>query len=104
MYADDMVTFAECPEGLQKMLNTLQGYTEGWNLTVNIAKTKIAVFRNNGKLHHNKSWTYNNVNLEIVNEFKYLGVLFNYNGNFLNTQKHAAEQGRKALFAISSKL
>ena len=62
------------------------------------------MFRNGGKLHHNESWTYNNVNLEIVNEFKYLGVLFNYNGKFLNMQKHAAEQGRKALFAISSKL
>jgi hypothetical protein len=28
MYADDMVIFVESPEGLQKMLNTLQGYTK----------------------------------------------------------------------------
>ena len=99
-----MVIFAESPEGLQKMLNTLHSYTEEWSLSVNIPKTKVVVFRNGGKLHQDESWTYNNVDLETVNEFKYLGLLFNYNGRFLNMQKHAAEQGRKALFAISSRL
>jgi hypothetical protein len=61
------------------------------------------VFRNGGELHHNESWTYNNVNLEIVNEFKCFGVLFNCNGKCLNMQKNAAEQSRKDLFAISCK-
>ncbi|XP_062577027.1 uncharacterized protein LOC134238927 [Saccostrea cucullata] len=101
---DDMVIFAESPEGLQKMLNTLYNYTEEWSLSVNVTKTKIVVFRNGGKLRNNESWFYNNAELEIVNEFKYLDMLFNFNGKFLKTQKHAAEQGRKAMFAISSKL
>jgi hypothetical protein len=74
IYADDMVIFVEFPEGLQKSLNTLQGYIEEWNLTVNISKTKIVLFRNGGKLHFNESLTYNNVNLEIVNEYKYLAA------------------------------
>ena len=74
-----------------------------WSLRVNVEKTKVVVFRNGGKIHHNEHWIYDNVGLEIVNEFKYLGLLFNYNGKFLNMQKHAAEQGRKALFALSSK-
>jgi hypothetical protein len=50
MYADDMEIFAESPEGLQKMLNTLHSYTEEWSLSVNIPKTKVVVFRNGGKL------------------------------------------------------
>jgi hypothetical protein len=55
VYADDMVIFAESPEGLQKMLNTLHSYTEEWSLSVNIPKTKVVVFRNGGKLHKDES-------------------------------------------------
>ena len=53
MYADDMVILAETPSGLQEMLNTLHCYTKDWNLTVNIAKTKIVVFRNGGNIKEN---------------------------------------------------
>ena len=49
-------------------------------------------------------WTYNGKNIEVVDQFNYLGVLFNNNGKFTQTQRHIAEQGRKALFAISSTL
>ena len=50
MYADDMVIFAESHEGLQKMLNTQHSYTQEWNLSVYIPKTKVVMFRNCGKL------------------------------------------------------
>ena len=76
MYADDMVIFADSPEGLQKMLNSVHSYTDEWSLRVNVEKTKVVVFRNGGKIHHNEHWIYDNVGLEIVNEFKYLGLLF----------------------------
>ena len=78
MYADVMVIFAESPEGLQKMLNSVHSYTDEWSLRVDVEKTKVVVFRNGGKIHHNIHWIYNNVELEIVNEFKYLGNLFLY--------------------------
>ena len=100
MYADDMVLFAESQESLQHMLNTLNGYSAAWNLNVNTSKTKIVVFRNRGKLH----WLYNNEVLDIVDEFNYLGMMFNYNGKFSKTQKHASVCGRKALFSICGSL
>ena len=50
MYADDMVIFAETAEELQAMLNTCYSYTTKWNLTVNVEKTKIVIFRNGGKI------------------------------------------------------
>lgn len=37
-------------------------------------------------------------------KYIYLGMLFNFNDKFLKTQKHVAEQGKKALFAISNSL
>ena len=39
----------------------------------------------------------------IVDEFNYLGM-FNYNGKFSKTQKHASKHGRKALFSICGSL
>ena len=62
------------------------------------------VFRNGGNLRENEKWFYNGRELETVNEFNYLGMLFNYNGKFNLTQKQLADQGRKAMFALNSKL
>ena len=100
MYVDDMVLLAETPEGLQKLLDSLSKYNHTWDLTLNTNKTKIVVFRNGGKLRDNEKWYYNGCQLESVNKFNYLGILFFYNGKFSRTQKRAAEQGRKALFSI----
>ena len=100
MYADDMVIFSESVEGLQNMLNTLYTYTLKWKLKVNIAKTKIVVFRNGGQLKENEQWFYNGSKVDVVDKFTYLGVVLNFNGKFSVTQKHMAEQGRKAMFAL----
>ena len=104
MYADDMVLLSESPEGLQVLLNSLYNYNTQWNLTLNSDKTKIMVFRNGGNLRENEKWFYNGSELETVNEFNYLGMLFNYNGKFNLTQKQLADQGRKAMFALNAKL
>ena len=99
MYADDMILMSESQEGLQKMLSSLEKYTKEWNLSVNVEKTKVMIFRNGGKVRKEETWYYEGCKLDVVNEFKYLGMLLNYNGKFLKTQKHAAEQGRKAFYA-----
>jgi hypothetical protein len=54
------------------------------------------VFRNSWHINEAESWTYNGVAIELVNSFKYLGVLLYYNV----TQKQVAEQGRKAMFLL----
>lgn len=102
MFADDMVLIAETPDGLQSMLNTLNEYTIEWDLNVNVSKTKVVIFRNAGKMSDLESWAYNEQKLEVVNTFKYIGMLINFNGKFLQTQKYVADQGRKAVFAISN--
>jgi hypothetical protein len=43
---------------------------------------------------------YNGSNIDIVDQLCYLGVLFHYNCKFYVTQKHCAEQGRKAMFSM----
>jgi hypothetical protein len=43
------------------------------------------VFRNGGKVNANEKWFYDNKEIEIVNNFTYLGVLLNTLPPFLNT-------------------
>ena len=38
--------------------------------------------------------------LEIVNQYKYLGVYFSKSGSFLNARKHIAAQAQKALYLL----
>ena len=85
LYADDTVIMADNPILFQKSLKSLQPYCEKWKLTVNITKNKVMVFRkrkDTGK-----------------NEFKYLGILFNYNGTFVKHKKHVYDQVQKAMYA-----
>ena len=56
LFADDAVIFSDTPQGLQQSLNKLQQYCETWNLTVNVDKTKIIVFRKGGILSRVEKW------------------------------------------------
>jgi hypothetical protein len=40
--------------------------------------------------------------IEIVDNFNYLGVVFNYNGKFSFTQEIVADQGRNAMFGLKN--
>jgi hypothetical protein len=42
--------------------------------------------------------------IELCNEVMYLGILFYFNGNFLQTQKRLSDQGRKAVFSLFNKI
>ena len=102
MYADDIVVLAASPAKLQKKLHSLHTYCNTWQLSVNVDKTKVVVFRNGGTV--NDTWSYNRSNLKIVDSFNYLGIHFFYNGKFRTSQKTLAEQGRKAMFGILKSL
>ena len=56
-------------------------------MKVNVAITKILVFRKRGPLRQDEIWNYNDQLLEDVQEFNYVGVVFNVSGLFhLNNQ------------------
>ena len=80
LYADDIVIFFESNDGLQKGLNILYEYCQRWKLTVNPIKSKIIFFRKGSRLPQNLSFRYGDTNLEIVNKFIYLGIVFTSGG------------------------
>ena len=94
LYADDIVLFGKTPDELQKSLNILEAYCDRLNLTVNIAKTKVVVFRKGGRL----PTQFKGSNIEIVNKFCYLGIFFTSGGSSFETQKTLSGQALKAIF------
>ena len=87
LFADDAVLLSETREGLQNQLNNFENYCTKWNLNVNIPKTKIVVFRKGGNLSQNDKWYYAGNEIEAVNSFVYLGVVFSSGGSFIPNTK-----------------
>ena len=82
MYADDIVLLADSPAVLQLMIDSLHKYCLQWCLKLNLNKSKIVVFRKGGRLRSDLCWKYGNNVIEIVNEYKYLGVILTFNMSF----------------------
>ena len=103
LYADDTVLLSSSPEGLQKNLSELNKYCDYWKLKANSSKTKVIIFGNRRTKVGTAKYIYNGSELEIIDNFKYLGVLFNFNGNFHKCKKHLYDQANKAMFSLLRK-
>lgn len=98
MYADDIVLLAETPRALQLMINRLNEYTERWKLKVNTEKSKIMVFQKHLRRRPKaETWNLAGERLEIVKEYKYLGVWITYNVNFGTHVKYKLKDAKLAL-------
>ena len=101
LYADDIVILSLSPGDLQKSFNNLKTYSRLWKLTINITKTKVMVFSKNGRRSKNLRFTYDDQIVEIVDEFKYLGVIFKSNGKFIGAIKLLMSKQEKFSLSIS---
>ncbi|XP_072046972.1 uncharacterized protein [Amphiura filiformis] len=87
MYADDTTLLVSSPDptilqtDLKSNLDMIARWFKSNKLTLNIKKTKIMLFGSSQKLSKFKdiSLTYGNESIEIVNKYKYLGVVFDPN-------------------------
>lgn len=100
LFADDAVLVSETPDGLQRSLDNLHEYCTRWNLNVNIQKTKIVVFRKGGGLGQIYHWQYAGQEIEIVNSFNYLGILFSCGGSFMQNAKYLSDKALKAMHSL----
>lgn len=99
LYADDTILISDTAEGLQLSLDILERYCSLWKLEVNDSKTKIIIFAKR-KPRTQFEFRYQGLLLEIVDEFKYLGVVFQSNGNFSKHKLYAKNQAQKAMFDV----
>ena len=100
-YADDTILLSEAESCLQLALDELFNYCTESKLTVNEDKTKIMCVSNK-KNQQNYKFFYNGKELEIVNEFTYLGVKFTKNGIGKESVTSRVVPAQKAMFATLS--
>ena len=99
LYADDTIILADTAESLQRTLND---YCQLWKLNINTDKSKVIVF--GSRLNKPFQFKLGPNDLETVDSYKYLGVFFSKSGSFLNASKHIAEQARKALYYLYTRI
>ena len=99
LYADDTVIMAESREDLQAQLNVFGEYCKKWKLKVNAEKTKIFIF-SRGRPLVDIHFSLNGSEIEIVNEFNYLGILLNRTGNFNKAITKQAEKAKQAMYEV----
>ncbi|XP_023227703.1 uncharacterized protein LOC111628194 [Centruroides sculpturatus] len=69
-------------------------------MSLNIMKSKVVVFRNGGKLAKLDKWWFRNDVIQIVSQYKYLGVVFRFNGKF----KYHIQTVKKNAFVKTDKV
>ena len=101
LYADDQVLIANTPQAMKGLLKNLEIYCKKIFLKINIDKTKCMIFEK-GRANTKYNFYLYGKKIEIVQEFKYLGITLYQNGRWNKTQKLFAEKGSKSLYNLYS--
>lgn len=98
-YADDIALISDPARGLQKMLQSLEKYAPKNNLVVNKKKTVVMIVKKGRRDNETTKWTYEGDELDVVQEFKYLGYWFTCGGGFKKHTRWFVGKTRHALNA-----
>ena len=103
LYADDTLVLSDNPKDFQDMLNVFNEYCKRWKLNINIDKTKAMIF---GDYARNRAISFNIAGneIEIIKEFKYLGVLFTKNGRFVQHIKYLSSLAKKSMQLLRKRI
>ena len=102
LYADDTIIMAESAPELQLALNGLKDYCNTWSLQINVSKTKVVIF-SRGKVRNYPKFYIGNDEVQVNEDYVYLGVTFNFNGSFRKAISKQISQARKAMFSLLEK-
>ena len=95
LYADDTIIIAESEQDLQTALDAVFSCCKLWYLEFNISKTKVIIF-SRGKVIKHIKYAFAGTELEIVDQYTYLGVTFNYNNKFYKSMERQISQAKKS--------
>ena len=104
LLADDIILLSETPIGLQRQLNNLNSTAMTLGLNVNMQKSNIIVFRNGGYLGARERWTFQGIDMPVVNAYKYLGIYFSTRLSFNAACSDLASKAKRVLFIIIQRL
>jgi len=100
LFADDVALLSYTPVGLQHQLNLLGKNADCFEMSVNLDKSSIVVFRNGGYLAKCEKWYYKGSRLEVVNAYKYLGVWLSTRLSFSTTINHQSTKAKAGVVQL----
>ena len=100
LFADDVALFSDTPRGLQNQLDNLMHSADAMDLTVNLEKSNIVVFRNGGYLAGNEKWFIKGERVAVVNCYKYLGLYFSTRLSFSKAFEDIASKARRGVIEL----
>ena len=92
LYADDSFIMAESEQNLQIALDAGFSFCNLWYLELNISKTKVIIFFESKVI----IFCFDGTELEVVDQYTYLGVTFNNNNNFYKSIEMQISQSKKS--------
>ena len=95
------ILFSQSSEELQNSLDTLFEYCQRYKLSVDTSKTKVMVFRKGGILPRVLKFYCNGKEINMVNTFSYLGVVFSISVSFSDCQKTLSGLAQKTIFKLN---
>ena len=103
IYADDLLIMSQSQEGIIKQIKIIQSYCKENGLQINYNKTKIMIHNEKAEYRHLKIHFHDTTRIiEVVKEYKYLGVLISK-----DNKKHIEQlekNGRKSAFMTAKLL
>ncbi len=99
----DIALISSSEKDLQNMLNVLHNWCNKWRMKLNINKSKIVHFRNVNDKKSNCVFKYGECELEIVDKYKYLGIVLNGHLEYSMVAMILANSVGRALGAIYNK-
>ena len=103
LFADDTTLLALDPETLQLLLGEVERFCADWGMEVNVGKTKVMLCRKAEDQGPVPSFCLSGQEIEGVESFKYLGVMFHCSKGLAGSFEHRMALARKASFALSQK-
>jgi hypothetical protein len=103
MYADDIVLLSESEQDLQKQLDYVATWCRNWRLVINSKKSQVVHFRKKGADRTESSFKIDDNTLDVVNSYKYLGIILDEHLSFSNAVDSLGTGGGRALGAINAK-
>ena len=99
-YADDLVLISENEENLQCLLDIVSQWCRKWRLSINNAKSGVIHFRGNRVKQTTSKFLLAGREVNIVPEYKYLGVVLDEHLSYKPATKLLASAGGRALGSI----
>ena len=104
MFADDIALLSDTVPGLQNQLNVLHQVSCSLGLVINAEKTKVVIYRMGGHVAKHERWFLGKERLEIVNSYKYLGMVLSTKLSSTAAQADLAHRAKAGLVQIVKSL